>query len=149
MSDNWLQLVPYDPEYQPSIDVAEKARSLFESFVPDAEKVIFSIKDSTEFFHPMANWSGVECPICGADLESWWGLEMQERSTSNYQNLVVTSPCCGSPVSLNELRYRWPAGFGRFVLEAMNPNIRDLTPSQENALSQSACCSLRKIWVHI
>lgn len=62
---------------------------------------------------------------------------------------MVTAPCCGTRLSLNELHYLWPAAFGRFVLEALNPNIRDLTPDQELALSQLMGCTVRKIWVHV
>lgn len=122
---------------------------LFASFVPDADEVTFNFKEQTEFFHPMANWSGVECPSCGADAEPWWYDAMQERSETNFEDLVVTAPCCGSCASLNELRYVWPAAFGRFVLEALNPNVRDLSPDQERALSQLIGCGIRKIWVHI
>jgi len=42
-----------------------------------------------------------------------------------------------------------PAGFGRFVLEVMNPNIRDLKPAEVLALSTALGTLLRRIWVHI
>ncbi len=149
MSDNWLQLVPADPLFQPAAEAAEQALMLFTSFLPDADEVTFSFKDQTEFIYPMASWSGVTCPSCGADAEPWWYDAMQERAETNFENLVVTAPCCGSRVSLNELHYVWPAAFGRFVLEALNPNIRDLSQDKERALSQLLGCDIRKIWVHI
>jgi len=47
------------------------------------------------------------------------------------------------------LRYVWPAGFARFVLEAMNPNISDLTAAEQGMLQETLGCRLRRIWVHI
>jgi hypothetical protein len=38
MSDNWIQFVPSDPEYQPSPQAAERARVLFAAFTPHAEE---------------------------------------------------------------------------------------------------------------
>lgn len=146
MSDNWLQFVPTDPQFIPSAEAAESARHLFASFVPESEEVTASTKDEIEFFHPMGNWSGVECPLCGADLEPWWEEAMERCAETQFKDLVTTVLCCGSRLSLNELRYVWPAAFARFVLEAMNPNVRDITQDQELALSNAVGCSLRKIW---
>lgn len=149
MSDNWLQFIPSDPQFQPSSEAAEQARALLASFVPQSDEVLALFKNSTEFFHPGANWSGVECSACGADAEPWWQEAMDVASQSHFKNLIVTAPCCGAHVSLNELRYVWPAAFGRFALEAMNPNIRDLAPAQESRLSELVGQNLHKVWVHL
>lgn len=149
MSDNWLQFIPSDPDFQPTISSAEAARQLLASFVPDADEVNAEFKSSKQFFHPGGNWSGVKCPACGADLEEWWEQAMGTASKTAFANLAVSTPCCGASTSLNDLNYVWPAGFGRFVLEAMNPNIENLTPSQENQLAERLGRELRKIWVHI
>ena len=149
MSDNWLQLVPVDPQFLPSPGAAEGARRLLLSFAPESESVTAKFEDHVEFFHPMGNWSGVECPSCGADAEPWWEDAMRSGAQTHFEDLMVTAPCCGSRVSLNELRYIWPAAFGRFVLEAMNPNVRDITPDQELALSRALGSLVRKVWVHL
>ena len=149
MSDNWLQLIPSNPSFQPSAEAAKHAEQLFASFVPDADEVSASFKNSVEFFHPGANWSGVKCPSCGAEAELWWVGAMQHGAETQFQDLVVTTPCCGSRVSLNDLQYVWPAAFGRFVLEALNPNIKDITINQEQLISSCIGCGLRKVWVHI
>ena len=104
MSDNWLQFVPVDPQFLPSADAAEVARRLLAEFAPDSESVTASFKDHIEFFHPMGNWSGVECPSCGADAEPWWLEAMQNGAETHFENLLVTAPCCGARVSLNEVR---------------------------------------------
>jgi hypothetical protein len=149
MSDTWIQFIPTDPNYRPSILDAEVAKGLLASFVPDADEVGFKFTGNVEFIHPGGNLSGVKCPACGANAEPWWQDAMDAAYKTGFSNLGVTAACCGACVSLNELNYLWPAGFTKFVLEAMNPNVRDLTPYQTGQLSKSLRCNLRRIWVHI
>jgi hypothetical protein len=149
MSDNWLQFVPSDPEYQPSPEAAERARILLAAFTPQADAVSVNFKESVQFFHPGSNWLGVECSACGADAESWWNSAMESAYESRFHNLLTTAACCGARVSLNDLRYPWAAAFGRFVLEAKNPNVSDIPPAEEERLRAALGCDLRKIWGHI
>jgi len=149
MSDNWLQFVPANPTFQPSPEAAESARAILTSLVPEAEDVTVSFKDSVEFFDPGRNWSGVECSACGADAEPWWQEAMAAAFDNGFADLSVVAKCCGAPLSLNELRYVSPAAFGSFLLEAMNPNVHDLSATQEQQLSAALGCNLTKIWVHI
>ena len=74
---------------------------------------------------------------------------MNKASASQFNDLNVSVPCCGQSTSLNDLNYIWPAGFSRFVLEAMNPNVRQTTAEQDQALSETLGLGLRKIWMHI
>jgi hypothetical protein len=149
MSDNWLQFIPVDPNWIPTPAAAERAVALLSAIAPQAEEVNAEFKEQVEFFHPHSNWEGVECPVCGADIESWWDEAMEAASQSGFTDLTVNTPCCGAATSLNDLRYAWPAAFGRFVIEAMNPNIRDTTPEQDGAMAECVGSALRKVWVHI
>jgi len=149
MSDNWLQFIPVDPTYQPAEAAAECARALLAKFTPQADEVNAEFKETTEFFHPGSNWSGVSCPLCGADAQEWWEGAMDAASEHDFADLKAMAHCCGASVSLNDLNYTWPAGFASFVLEAMNPNVRDLQPGQQAQLQTILGCELRKIWVHL
>jgi hypothetical protein len=149
MSDSWLQFVPSDPDYQPSPEAAECARVLLAAFTPKADTVSVEFTESVQFFHPGSNWSGVKCSACDADAESWWNSAIESADQNGFRSLMTTAPCCGARVSLNDLRYPWPAAFGRFVLEAMNPNVGDLLPAEEAQLRTALGCELRKVWVHI
>jgi hypothetical protein len=149
MSDNWLQLVPNDPHFRPSPERAERARKLLASFVPQSDEVLAEGKESVEIFHPGSNWSGVECPACGADIESWWEEAIDVGEVEGFENLIKVTGCCGAEVSLNELRYIWPAAFGRFALVAMNPNIENLPAEQKAALEEELGCELRTVWTHL
>lgn len=149
MSDNWLQYVPLDPEFVPTELAAETACTLFSKLVPNADEIGFSFKQDVEFFHPGANWSGVTCPLCAADIEAWWAARMDEFAAGQLPDLLVETACCQASVSMNDLTYVWPAGFGRFVLEAMNPNLRCLSGEQESQLEEALNCKLRAIWLHL
>lgn len=146
MSDDWIQFVPADPKAQPTKEAADKAVRLLKSFAPDADEVTATFTEDTEFFHPGVNWSGVRCPVCGADVELWWEDAMDRES---FSDLTVQTPCCRSHTSLNDLHYVWPAAFGRFVVEAMNANIGETTAEQERALSDALGLQLRKVLVHL
>lgn len=58
-------------------------------------------------------------------------------------------PCCGVTVSLNDLDYLSPAGFARFVLEAMNPNVADAEPAWVAEIAEIAGTPLKTIWAYV
>ena len=149
MSDDWLRLIPTDPEYQPTPAAAERARQLLMTFVPDARQVTAAFKPAVEFFHPGSNWSGVRCSACGADARGWWEPAMTAAAQQGFTQLRVRAACCGALLSLNDLCYPWAAGFARFVIELVNPNIAELTADELDLLSATLGCELRRIWVHL
>ena len=149
MSDNWLMFIPTDPEAIPSKAAADAAVELLKSFVPDSQDVHAEYGEKIEFHSGVENWSGVKCPNCGTDIEARWKEAMKKASQTDFAKLNITTPCCGHSTTLNDLNYVWPAGFSRFVLEAMNPNIKDTTEEQERALSEALGLPLRKIWMHL
>ncbi len=112
MSDTILRYVPSDPSWQPSPENATKAVSLLETIIPGADEVKASFEDEIRFYDPGENWSGVECSACGADAGEWWGEAMETASADGFKDLNTVAPCCGATVSLNDLRYIWPAAFG-------------------------------------
>jgi hypothetical protein len=75
--------------------------------------------------------------------------EATEMANNARLVLNFTTPCCGALVSMNDLNYVWPAAFASFVLEAMNPDVKDLTLVQEQELAACLGCQIRKVWVHI
>jgi len=149
MSDNWLKFIPDKPTFQPNPEAAEYARSLLASFVPKADNISIEFNEFVTFFDPGANWSGVKCPMCGADVEEWWQEVMGVAAEKDFQDLLVITSCCGNEISLNNLQYVWPAAFGRFVLEAKNPNITDFSFIQQDQLEKILGCTLRQVWMHL
>ncbi len=150
MSDNWLIFIPTDPTAIPSQIGADTAVELLKRFAPDAgDDVQARFSNEIEFHDCGSNWSGVKCPHCGADIEEWWGDATGDAYKTRFEDLRVTTPCCGRSTNLNDLNYVWPAGFARFALEAKNPNIRQTTAEQDRALSEALALDLRKIWRHL
>jgi hypothetical protein len=149
MSDSFLFYVPTDPIFQPTETAAQAAKALLFEYFPESESVEAEFFDSPEFFDGASNWSGVKCHVCGADAESWWDEEMEQAAMSQFEALTRTSPCCGSNVSLNDLNYGWPAAFGRFVVEAENPNSTGLTPEQLKQLEATIGCTLTEVPAHV
>lgn len=149
MSDSILRFVPADPSWQPSPADARKAVALLRSFVPEADDVKQEFEAEVRFYDPGQNWSGVECSACRADAEPWWGDAMETAFAYGLTSLWLEAPCCGTTISLNDLRYVSPAAFGRFALEALNPNIRDTTEEQDRRIAECLGTHVRKIWARV
>lgn len=149
MSDHWIGFLPQDPRTQPTREAADKAHRLLRSFMPDDDDVSVEFWTDTQFVHPGANWSGVRCSSCGEGVEDWWGDTVGAVSEQSFTDLAVTTPCCGATTSLNLLDYVWPAGFARFVIEAMNPGAADTTAKQDAQLERCLRMPLRKILAHL
>lgn len=149
MSDNWLCFVPTDPWFRPTQASAESARQLLCSLLPKAEEVTARFFENPQFIDPGANWSGVLCSHCGADAEVWWESAVSIAAEAGFRSLDTVAPCCGTTVSLNELRYVWPAAFGSFVLEAMNPNVKSSPGEPLQELERLLQCSVRAVVRHL
>src|SRR2546421_11705112 len=149
MSDDYLRLIPLQPQFVPTAVAGELARSRFADLVPDAEEVTAVITEEVEFIDQGANFERVRCPNCGAELDKeWWQGRMDEAAAAAFSALDVAVPCCGLGVSLNDLSYELPAGFAKFVLEALNPNVRDLPEIGLAEIAAALGTPLRKIWAH-
>jgi hypothetical protein len=158
MSDNWIAVIPYEPDYIPSTSQAEAALSFLQALAPDSDEVTFSTDDHIRFRDCGANLESISCPFCGAHLDQdWWSERMAEDSGGDLEDFYdrgfllkpITLPCCGASASLNQLVYSFDQGFSRFILEAMNPNIGRLDDAHVQRLSDLLGTPLRVIYQHI
>ncbi|HLW01836.1 MAG TPA: hypothetical protein VKT82_24495 [Ktedonobacterales bacterium] len=148
MSEDYLRLVPVDPEYVPSAAAQAKAHRLFTALFPGAA-VAVQVTDAVAFIDSGSNLDRILCPSCGANLSlEWWSQAMdQAYAASRFRALQVTLPCCGQHASLNDLAYEGAVGFARFVLEVRAPG-HDLTDQQVARSESLVGCHLRTIWAH-
>lgn len=146
LSDHTLRLVPGDPEWQPTAEAAAHALALFSTFVPRADGVTVRVEDDVTFFDAGGNTEIVECPACDADADPWWADAMDRAAEDAFADLAIVTPCCRTKTSLNDLRYVWPAAFGRFALEALNPGIGALSDEQVETLETALGTPLRVVW---
>ncbi len=149
MSDNYICIIPTDPWYIPETHAQQLALSTLKQDAPEADEIKVCVSDVPTFIDCGANFERVVCPTCKTVLNEWWQTAMDRAATTNFRDLMIMTPCCRTHTSLNDLRYEWPAGFARFVLEAQNPNIGLLNVHQIHRLSQILGCRVRQILVHI
>jgi hypothetical protein len=146
LSDNILRLIPTDPEFIPDTTAQHIARQMLALFLPQAEPVTAVSADEVQFVDQGENWERVVCHRCNSPLDNdWWQQAMEVAYEKHFIDLSVTLPCCGESGSLNDLHYEWPAGFARFMLEAVNPGA-ELTEGQIAQLEEWLFCPLRQIW---
>jgi hypothetical protein len=127
VSEHSLIIIPFDPRLVP-----EKSHQLYAlSRVHESFQAPANIKMQTfemvRFFHCGENMERIACPQCDSNLTDfkskpdWWG----DRISDDYRDggfLLNTyqTPCCGTPVTLNDLTYEFEMGFARFAIEVEN-----------------------------
>ncbi len=162
VSEDIEKFIPADLEYVPDPTSQEQAVAFLRGILPPPYFSDTDIKATTnehvEFVDQGANFERVVCPFCFTQLSiKWWHDAMDRAYETHFANLEVTTPCCDSRSSLNDLVYEWPAGFARFVLELREPYYPDeqgvlhplhLTAEQHQSLQHILNCELRTIWAH-
>jgi hypothetical protein len=163
MSDYYLSIIPEDPSYVPAADAQSRALEAFRSFLtkkkpfqakafyrrdePEVE-IEVEVSEDIQFVDQGENFESVSCPACDIEIDAEsWGEWMDKSHESNFVDRSVTMPCCGCQTELNALRYDWPAGFARFVLRALDPELKDglLPVDKLSALEEILGCKLRQI----
>lgn len=150
MSDNWITLIPVDPRFVP--DAAKQAQALerFHTIAPEAEEIEVRVLENIQFFDCGGNFDRVRCPSCKAEIDiDWWQDRMNEDYSGSFALASYATPCCGANCTLHELDYEWPQGFGRFALDAMNPDIGRLDDRYKIELERILGTKLRVIYQHI
>lgn len=150
MSDNWIIVVPENAAFVPPAEARRKALELFRSIAPSADEVKEEATQEIRFIDCGANLERIICPDCRAEIDvDWWQDAMSDEADAGFPLRRIELPCCGSNRSLAELRYDWPQAFARYSVEAMNPQIGDLTDDQMRAFESALGCPVRKVLQHI
>jgi hypothetical protein len=150
MSDNWIALIPEDPAFIPDAVKQSRARDRFAEIAPDAEKIEIKVCDKVAFFDCGANLERIHCPSCRSAIPiNWWQNRMDEDYRNGFALAKYAMPCCSALHTMHELVYDWPQGFGRFALDAMNPNIGELDPKCKKELEDILGTKLRVIYQRI
>ena len=150
MADDWIILIPENPSFVPDAERQLRARQRFGEIAPEADEINLIVSDTVEFFHCGVNFERVLCPSCGAEIpDAWWKERMDDDHDNGFTLSSYSTPCCGRQYTLHELKYEWPQGFGRFALEAMNPNIGRLDEERRQELEDVLATKLRVIYCHL
>jgi hypothetical protein len=148
-----LNVISSDPAWVPPGDLADRALVVFQRHVRAADDVKAEFLDGIQFIDQGSNFETVSCPRCGDLLdESWWSDRMDAAWSSElhrFADLQVVTPCCGASSSLNDLNYRWPAGFASFRLIATNPSRGGFMPDAElEEIAAALGSQLRQVYAH-
>jgi hypothetical protein len=150
MSDNWITLIPEDPRFVPDLGRQIRAKKRFAELATAAHEINIKVSDAVEFFDCGGNCERILCPECGCEVAvDWWQERMSEDYDAGFRLAVYSLPCCLAEKNLHELSYEWPQGFGRFALDAMNPNIGRLTEVNRQEFEQILGTPLRVIYKRI
>jgi len=150
MSDNWIALIPEDPRFVPDQAKCQRARERFAEIAPDADEIEVKISETVKFFDCGGNFERVLCPACQLEIPiEWWKDRMSEDYCDGFKLAAYQTLCCGAPYTLHELVYEWSQGFGRFALDAMNPNIGELEERYKAEFEAILGTKLRVIYQHI
>jgi DNA-directed RNA polymerase subunit N (RpoN/RPB10) len=149
MSDSYLRLIPTDPGWRPDDVALRRAVRVLRELVPEADRVRGRQHEGVVFVDAGSNAERVDCPACGAELaEDWWAGRLDRAgrpSAGAFTDLAVTTPCCETRTTLNDLDYVWPAGFATAVVEARNPGRGWLTPDERARVEQALGHPLREV----
>ena len=150
MSDNWIVLIPVDPHFIPDAEKQSMARIRLAAIAPDADEVEIIISESVQFFDCGTNLEKILCPSCGKEIPlAWWQERMDDDYQKGFKLDRYRTPCCSEASTLRELTYDWPQAFGRFALEAMNPNIGTLEEGHRRELEEILETELIVVYQHI
>ena len=150
MSTNYLRLIPTDPAWLPTAVQEAEATAVLRRLVPASESIISKTYDSTILIDSGANAHSVFCPACGREIDwGWWQTQMDVASRTDFTNLSLTTACCGFATTLNDLRYDWPQGFSRWVVEVTSPGRMTLTDDEIARVGEVLGHEIREIWSHI
>jgi hypothetical protein len=122
VSDNYLRLIPTDAAWRPQAEAAQRAVATLSALVPNADAVEAKLYEEVTFIDQGANFEKLSCSACHAELAmDWWSEQMGHAGDASFTSLDVTTPCCGTKTSLNDLVYDWPAGSAYAELSVLNP----------------------------
>lgn len=148
MSTEFLSIISTSPKYVPTADIREVALAAFKKMLPMAESVDVVEHNEICFVDSGMQFELVVCPLCESELDQiWWGDAMNTAETNNFENMTINLPCCNAANTLDNLHYKMPAGFARFLLQAREPKLgKYLAVDKLQVLESILGTPIKQIW---
>ena len=129
MSDQIIKIIPCDPHFVLNMpndsDKAKKINDILQHIKSDTiahNEISTTFGQQPAFIDCGSNLASISCPNCNQEISfEWWGQAMDNAHASNFEGLTVTTPCCNTKTSLNNLEYDMPCGFASFYISIANP----------------------------
>ncbi|MCP3782439.1 hypothetical protein NLX85_03540 [Micromonospora sp. A3M-1-15] len=124
MSDDYIRLVPTDPNWQPDPEAAAAVvayvASLFSGPGDAVDEVKQTFYDRVTLIDAGMYTERITCPRCVGVISLDWLGDLVRENGMGFDHLDVAVPCCGAVVGLHTLHYEEPIGFARFEVSALN-----------------------------
>ncbi|HIC46161.1 MAG TPA: hypothetical protein EYM37_09110 [Methylophaga aminisulfidivorans] len=159
MSDNYLKLIPAQKDFVPKESTHQDAITFLEELTPDGEEVEVEVYESLTFIDQGQNLEEIICPSCHNSLQQDIYSEEETDCEKVFEKIdeqseggelshgVIEMPCCGNTVNTTDLTFKWPAGFAKFELSALNPELEGLISEGDiEKLSNILGCKLLQVW---
>ena|SRR5690554_4718841 len=125
MSEHYVCFIPAAPDFIPSKESQAAAVALIQQIWNLSTSEIMLETDKHIVFRDCGeNFESIHCPHCSTEIkvEHWQTLMDQNYSDEDgFKLSTIPMPCCGKTTTLNDLCYKWPMGFSRFVLRSSDP----------------------------
>jgi hypothetical protein len=160
VSDNYLRIIPTDPNLIPPETVADQMVPLLGPAFPDADDVVAESHGHPVFVDQGSNLEAILCPACGtrllfypaADAEAvwdWWYELTDALGEGDAAQAETTMPCCQAVVPFSDLQFDWPAGVASFEISIMTPGASDPPSSElQQRLEALLGCQVKYVWAH-
>jgi hypothetical protein len=145
MTETFLIIIPNDPDFETTDEVAEAACVALEAMFPDADDISYDMFDEVRFIDPGVAFDSVHCPACGKDADPWWPAAMDKAARLEFDDLDIITKCCKAAMSLNDMKYAPAAGFARFAIVVEDASATTLTDSQRTAVETALGVGVRVV----
>jgi hypothetical protein len=151
MSDDFIVLVPSDPKFAASLDAQKRVAAILRRLAPSADSIEPEVSEAIRFHDAGSNFESISCPRCAAEIGiDWWHDRMDDDAIDEGFRLErYPAPCCGAPLTLNELEYESPQAFSRTSWTVQNANVVELDATARHELEAAAGTRLVAVYQHL
>lgn len=126
MSVDFTRIIPTDPWWVPTAAQADAAVAVVDHIMNERRgELEIKAPGRVEFVDAGANWETAYCPSCRYELGTRWTVDQISAAydaEKGYGSLTITTPCCASEISLNDVDYRWQQGFASWWISVRDAN---------------------------
>ncbi len=145
MSDHYICFIPTIHDFIPSKESQKLAIEILKRHKLKVLEV--TVDKNTTFRDCGENFESIHCPHCKSKIKIEYWSELMDKNYSDENGFSINPllmPCCHNISTLNDLCYKFPMGFSRFILRTDDQvKVSDLLITE---LESAIKCKLRVIY---
>lgn len=119
-SGSYLRIIPVDPKTAISKEQAVSIIQFLNQEFP-GKRIEAKLESKISFVDCGGGLESIKCPCCGKEMETDdWQKFMDKAYEKEFEDLKISTTCCGSISNLNELKYEGKCGFAKSIIEMSN-----------------------------